>query len=433
MGRKRPDLISALPPLISHTVTDLVTGEIIPLETLNTILNQLTGFVRDESERLWNEHKGSLENTLKTVTASSPAEAGRQAGLAVDLDSLPREVKAKSRIERLVRYQVITSAKSYYESDVSTKQEPTFSPYLNLGAVDAQMAVIEQSENQLTLNIKLWDRELALNFTIPDFVVSRNIVKFTLPTIKPLGDDWVYVFNAEEKKGQSPVNEDYVAGIDLGRVEPYTLVVMHVPSRKRVAQFTASPRIRVILGKRDRLNQELWELKTKSETYKALSIDNTVLEAERVLTRTKRNLLNRELTWLIATEIDAHTAKFNPRYVAMEDLSWVNPKHGMSRWAHSKDQTAIHHKLTRRGIPTKRVSAKNTSQGCHKCSAQVKHITGKRLIVCSACVMVLDRDVNAAINISLRPLVKRTKGSNCTALAEVTVGSPQPEKIHYQT
>lgn len=433
MGRKRPDLISAVPPLFPVTVIDLLTGEIVPSEVLSDALHQLTGFVRDESERLWEQHKSSLNDVLDGIKASSPAEVGRQAGLVVDLTGLPREVKAKSRIERLVRYQVITSAKSYYESDVSTKQEPSFAPYLNLGAVDAQMAILEQEDNQLTLKVKLWDRELALKFTVPDFILSRNITKFTLPTVKLMGEDWGFIFNAEEAKGNPVINQHYVAGIDLGRVEPYTMVIMHVSSRKRVAQFTASPRIRVILSKRDRLNQELGELRTKSETYAALQLDNSVLERERVLTRTKRNLLNRELTWLIAKEIDTHVSYYKPRYVAMENLSWINAKHGMSRWSHSKDQVAIHHKLTRQGIPTKKVSARNTSQECSKCSAQIKHIPGKRLIVCPSCVMVLDRDVNAAINIAYRPLAKRTKGSNCTAMAEVTVGSPQPEQLHYQT
>ena len=429
MGKKKPDLMSALPPLFPETVIDLKTGEIVEQPVFDASLAQLASFVQQESERLWGEHKEELQKTLSEITATSPAEVGRQAELHVNLDLLPHDVKAKSRIERLTRYQTITSAKSYFESPVKTKQEPSFSPYLNLGAVDNQMANLVLVGGRIELTFKCWDKEYLLIFKVPEYVLARNIEKITLPTIKPFGDGWGFIFSANEIKSPTIIKSEYVMGVDLGRVEPYTLVVIHAKSGSRVAQYTASPRLRVLTTKRDRLNKELGYLYAKSKAHEALGLRKETLEQERVLTRAKRNRIINKITWLIATEIHEVAARFAPRFVAIEDLSWVNPTHGMSRWTHSKDQVAIIHKLTRSGMVAKKVSPKNTSQDCHKCGSQVVHKPGKRMIVCSGCSLTVDRDINAAINIAFRPLRKRSKGNNCTDYSEVIVNHHSNKRL----
>ena len=87
----------------------------------------------------------------------------------------------------------------------------------------------------------------------------------------------------------------------------------------------------------------------------------------------------------------------------------------MSRWTHSKDQTAITHKLTRTGHKVRKVNPRDTSQLCNKCGTKIIHKKGTRQVVCSACSIVLDRDVNAAINIAARsPQFKRNLGNNPT-------------------
>lgn len=429
MSKKKPDLMSALPPLSPESIVDLKTGELVEQTIFETALTQLAFFIQTESENLWNNHKSNLKETLSKITASSPAEVGRQAGLRVGLEQLSRDVKAKSRIERLVRYQTITSAKSYFASEVTTKQEPSFSPYLNLSAVDNQMASVTLSEDKIELVFKCWKNEYLLTFSVPEYVLSRNVAKITLPVIKPMGDSWGFIFTVEETKAQPSINSEYVMGIDLGRVEPYTLAVVHIGTGSRVAQYTASPRLRVLTAKRDRLNKELGYLYAKSKAYEGLGLYSEVLETERVLTRAKRNRILNKITWLIATEINTVAEKFSPRFVALEDLAWVNSKHGMSRWTHSKDQAAITHKLTRAGRITEKVSPKNTSQDCHKCGSQVIHKPGKRLVVCESCILTIDRDVNAAVNIALRPLRKRSKGNNCTDNSEVIVTTHSNKRL----
>lgn len=420
---KRPDLTSALPPLFPEAVIDVMTGELVEQSEFDDSLAQLASFVQQESQRLWNENKKELKETLSKITATSPAEVGRQAKLHVNLERLPREVKVKSRIERLTRYQTITSAKSYFSSPIKTKQEPSFSPYLNLGAVDNSMASLVLFDGKIELTFKCWDKEFLLIFKVPEYVLARNIAKISLPTIQPFGESWGFIFSAKEIKTPATINPEYLIGVDLGRVEPYTLVVIHAKSGSRVAQYTASPRLRVLTAKRDRLNKELRYLYTKSKAHEALGFRKEALEQERILTRAKRNRLINKITWLIATEIHKVAVRFSPRFVAIEDLSWVNTTHGMSRWTHAKDQAAITHKLTRSGMVTKKVSPKNTSQECHKCGLQIAHNPSKRLVVCSGCSLTVDRDINAAINIAFRPLRKRSKGNNCTDNSEVIATS----------
>lgn len=148
------------------------------------------------------------------------------------------------------------------------------------------------------------------------------------------------------------------------------------------------------------------------------------LELERHRTRVKRNRLLNAITWQIATEVEKHVSVHNPTVTNLEDLSWVNSKHGMSRWTHSRDQTAITHKLTRTGHKTRKVSPRNTSQSCHKCGNTITHKKGTRQVVCVDCHLVFDRDVNAALNIAARsPHVKRNVGDNPIK------GSTEPAKV----
>jgi transposase len=423
-------LTSALPPLLPESIFDITTGEVVELQQFEASLTKLATFVQKESTSLWKENKNTLEATLKGISVKSPAEVGRQAKLNANLRLLTREIKVKSRIERLIRYNVITSAKSFFESPSTTKQEPSFSSYLNLGAVDNAMVILTQAKNKLELLFKCWDKEYLLTFSIPAYILNRDIIKFTLPVIKPWNNNWGFLFSVQEKPSAVQPNPKYVMGIDLGRVEPYTLVVANTMTGSRVAQYTATPRLRHLIAKRDRLNDEIKYLAIKANTHKVLDIPrNEILQLERERTRAKRNRILNKITWLIATEIDKATTKWSPQHVAMEDLSWINGKHGMSRWTHSEDQKAIIHKLSRKSKTTIKVNSRNTSQECHKCGGAIRHIKGKRLVVCDNCVLTFDRDINAAINIAFRPLRKRSKGNSPTRKREAIVGNHSNKRL----
>lgn len=275
------------------------------------------------------------------------------------------------------------------------------------------------------LRFKCWLKEYDLFFTVPKYVLERNLNKFSLPTIRKTSKGWVYQFTVQENVLDNHAGkQNIVAGVDLGRVEPFTLAIVHERKGSLLAQYTASNRLRALITKRDRLNQELGYLRAKAHAYENLGLETTVLEQERKLTRRKRNRLLNAITWQIGTEVATKTAKHSPKQISLENLSWVSPKHGMSRWTHSKDQAAITHKLKRVGIPVKKVSPSNTSQDCSKCGDKVIHQSGKRLVVCKSCQLVSDRDLNAAVNISLATIrqsqCKRSMGHN-SRIVEPTV------------
>jgi hypothetical protein len=434
-------MVSALPPLHPELITVKSTGEIVEPEHLNHNLEKLAGFVQKEAQEQWHTHKTELSVNLPKVKSKNPAESGRQAGITVDFTELPREVKAKSRIERLVRYNLVTGALSYIESPVTTKQEPVFPALLNLGAVDSQLATIAMNGKELTLTLKCWDTEYILLFTIPSFVIARQITKASLPVIRQVNGEWVFSFTMSETPEIYSGNAQLIAGIDLGRVEPFALSIVKEDTRSLLASYTASPRLRVLCAKRDKLYQELHFMSAKSYAHKALGIVSPRLEAERVLTRAKRNRLLNAITWQIATEVNKHLLTHKPRGVNAENLSWVNPKHGTSRWTHSKDFQAILHKNNRSGIATRKVSARDTSQVCHKCGNTITHVQGRRLVVCSDCKMVMNRDINASMNIALDingknksqfSLSQRNKGNKYRDNAQLVV-PPVPTETVYMS
>ena len=103
-----------------------------------------------------------LGSALACVTASAPADAGRQAGVMMP-DFLAAGRTGRSRKEKLVQYNVVASYRSWQERINATNGEsrkyvsqgwkrtmnaaaPSYGEeYVNLGAVDKQYAVIESN------------------------------------------------------------------------------------------------------------------------------------------------------------------------------------------------------------------------------------------------------------------------------------------------
>ena len=104
----------------------------------------------------------ALGGELSHVTATSPAEAGRQAGVAMP-DFLVSGKSGRSRKEKLLQYNVVTSYRSYEERVKAANGEspkyvsqgwrrtanasvPSYGgDYVNLGAVDRAYARIENN------------------------------------------------------------------------------------------------------------------------------------------------------------------------------------------------------------------------------------------------------------------------------------------------
>ena len=399
MGKKNK-LISAVSPLQPVQIIDLSTGEIVPNHDHDNSVTQLIEYVTGRVRAYCGEHLEEIsKDLLSDQRKISPAEWGRQHGYRLSgKEELAPDILAKSRIEKLYQHKLVSEVASYVRNPNPRKQVPGFAPKINLGAVDKQMCKLTINDQQLCLDFKMWDKHYLLVFNIPRYLFSRDIVKWSLPVVELRRGKPYYVFSIEERIPSRQASKN-TAGLDLGRVEPYTLVVVNRRGA-RIADYTTSPRVKRLNGKRERILVEKKYILTKADHYDKLGLDSSVLRREAKFKARKALLLGDEIARQVGADVSKKLSKHDISLIHVEDLSWVTGKKYGSKWSHSKTQSAITHALTRKGISVRKVNPKNTSQHCHKCKTLIVHNTRKRTVYCVDCKIQLDRDYNAAMNIA---------------------------------
>jgi hypothetical protein len=407
-------LVSALPLLQPVDIYNTKTGETVTIVDLNHKINSLLTYCYEEAVAGYslNEEKlGELFTSRPNVTA--PAEFARQNNIHCRRN-LPVAVKAQSRVEKLVQYKIVSEASSYTQNLNPNKRPFTFSQTVNLGAVDKQMVTLSKDGNQLNLLWKCWDAEYLLVFNIPAYILKRNIIKFTLPTVSRKG----FIFNILEETPTLKTRNHYKAGLDLGRNTPYVIAVIN-SNNNRVAHYTTSKTLTRTNNRRDNLIQEKKHLNIKILAYTQLGLNVAPLTTERDHKTGKITRLGQSLAQQLAAEITKKLAKHKLNTLNVEDLRWATGAKYGSRWNHSKQQEALTHSLLRVGIQVKKINPKNTSQECHKCDTKLIHNTKKRTVHCVNCKATLDRDFNAAMKIAAKqcyPVSKRENGDNFSSI-----------------
>ena len=107
MGKQNTALISAIPALKPTLIINAMTGELITQPELGNDLEQLVNQIVTTSETYYRDNKTVIEQALLTYTGyPQPESYARQQGWYLKMD-LPREVKAKSRVERLASYHMV--------------------------------------------------------------------------------------------------------------------------------------------------------------------------------------------------------------------------------------------------------------------------------------------------------------------------------------
>ena len=86
-------------------------------------------------------------------------------------------------MERLYQHKLVSEVLAYVVNPNPRKQAPSFSPKINLGAVDKQMCVLNIEDNQIHLDFKVWDEHYLLTFNIPHYLNSRDVKKWFLPRL----------------------------------------------------------------------------------------------------------------------------------------------------------------------------------------------------------------------------------------------------------
>lgn len=414
-------VVSALPRLKPVQVILRETGEVVGFEDFKKrALLPLLDWVERDTERLYSE------NTDKTIEESlalkgSANSYSRNLGYKPSHMDLPREIKAKSRLGELVHHKLFSETAAYARNPNPRKREHKFSRTVNLGAVNAQMVTLERNDDQLFLTWKCWEEEYVLIFNIPDYILRRSPSKWSLPLVSSEG----FTFTIQESP--APVKTGVVAGVDLGRVEPFTMAVLSKSGRAS-SEHKARPQVRATNNKRERILKEVKCTRAKKESYAALGLDENTLAQEIRRMRAKASRMGDSLANEVAANIARITSRTKVEILHVENLKWASGAKYGSKWNHGATIEKVEHTLARTGVKTNRVNPRGTSQHCFKCGGLINHNTRTRMALCALCKTEFDRDFNAAMNIALNQsypsLTYGLAGSDCSHSRQVTGVGP---------
>ena len=375
----------------------------------------------------------ALGSDLGRVTATTPVEAGRRAGVTMpkffveDEDGKPIVGKSgRSRKEALIQHRVVTSFRSWQER-ISTvngesdkyvsqgwKRTVNASPpsygedYINLGAVNKQYAIIENNpftDGEIVLKMVIQGEWYRLVF---DFDSTRFPEgKVTLPLVKVENAQPIFIFTVVTDNPVVQFSGDYVIGVDAGINNYATVLVRNTKTGQIVYQSTLSQRVHSLWNSvkaSERQVRALWK-KAELLLYQRQARMSVLDEAQ--FHREAASRKKRELAILAAQEIAYLSYFYDNAVVAVEDLGWISNTMQNGRWNRGQLTKWLTHYVSQNGGWVVAVNSANTSQVCHICDSKVSHPTHK-ISVCPE-HGVLDRDVNAAANIAARAVPKVEK------------------------
>ena len=382
---------------------------------------------------------------LSQVTATQPAVAGRRAGVTMP-DFLATGRTGRSRKEWLVRHRVVTSYRSWQErvkavNGSSSKyvsqgwartvngSAPSYGEdYINLGVVDKQYAVIENSpftDGEIVLKMVIQGERYRLIFSFDNTRFPEG--KVTLPLVKVENNQPVFIFTVATDNPVVQFSGDYVIGVDAGINNYATVVVRNTKTGQIVHETTLSQRVHSLWNSVKASERQVRFLKKKADRliYQRQTRMSALDEAQ--LHREASSRKKRELAIIAAQEIADLSHQWGNAVVAVEDLGWISNTMQNGRWNLGAFTQWIAHYVSQNGGWVVAVNAVNTSQVCHACGARVAHPAYK-VSVCPA-HGVMDRDVNAAANIAARAVPKvekarKTRAKNRELRPQVALRTP---------
>ena len=370
----------------------------------------------------------ALVSELARVTATAPSEAGRQAGVTMP-DFLVSGKSGRSRKEKLVQHNVVASCRSWQERDKAANGEsskyvsqgwkrtansaaPSYGEdYVNLGAADSAYARIENNpfaDGEIVLRMVIQGAWYGLIFGFDNKRFHEGRV--TLPVVKVEGGQPVFIFTVATENPVVQFSGDWVIGVDVGINNYATVVVRDVKTGRIVYETTLSQRVHSLWNSVRASELQVRQLRKKAATLLHDRQERMSALDEAQLHREAASRKKRELAILAAQEIAALSHVWGNAVVAVEDLGWISNTMQNGRWNRGALVQWLAHYVSQNGGWVVAVNPSNTSQQCHKCGAQVTHPTHEL----SACPKhgVMDRDVNAAVNIAARavPRVAKARG-----------------------
>lgn len=362
---------------------------------------------------------------LARATATAPAVAGRQAGVTMP-DFLATGKSGRSRKEWLLRYNVVTSHRSYQERVKAANGEsskyvsqgwkrtvdasaPTYGEdYVNLGSVDKCYAAIENSpfaDGEIILKMVIqgeWHR-LIFDFDNKRFTEGKVV----LPIVKVQDGQPVFIFSVVTDNPVVQFSEDYVIGVDVGINEYATVVVRDTNTGRIAYETTLSQRVHSLWNSVRASEQQVRALRRKADGLLSQRQERMAALDEAQLHREAASRKKRELAILAAQEIAYLSHVWGNAVVAVEDLGWIANTMQNGRWNRGALIRWLTHYVSQNGGWVAAVNPAHTSQKCHTCGSGVTHPTHE-LSVCPE-HGAMDRDVNAAANIAARAVLRVAK------------------------
>ena len=386
-----------------------------------------------------------LESQVALVGAVQPAVAGRRAGVTMP-DFLVTGKSGRSRKEFLVQHNVVTAYRSWQERINAANGEsskyisqgwkrtlnasaPTYGEdTINLGAVDKQYAVIENTpfiDGEIVLKMVIRGKRYRLIFHFDNTRFTEG--KVTLPLIKIENNKPVFIFTVMTDNPVAQFSGDYTIGVDVGVNNYATVVVRNSKTGEKVQESTLSQRAHSLWNSVRASERQMKQLrkKAKSILYDRQARMSALDEAQ--FHREAASRKKRELAILAAQEIAYLSYFYSNAVVAVEDLGWISNTMQNGRWNRGAFTQWLTHYVSQNGGWVISVNSANTSQQCHKCGSKVSHPTHK----VSLCPEhgILDRDVNAATNIAARAVprvekARKTRARNCKLQTQAPIKTP---------
>lgn len=373
-----------------------------------------------------------IEAGLVKAGTVQPAVAGRRAGITIP-KFLVTGKSGRSRKEWLVRYNVVTAFRSWQERIKAVNGEsdkyisqgwkrtmnaapPSYGEdYINLGAVDKQYALIENTpftDGEIVLKMVIRGAWYQLIFSFDNKRFTEG--KVTLPLIKVQDGAPVFIFSVVTDNPVIQFSSDYTIGVDVGINDYATVVVRNTTTGKITHQTTLSQRVHSLWNSVKASEKQVKQLREKAESLSLYDRQGRMAALDEAdLHRKAASRKKRELAILAAQEVAYLSHFFGNAVVAVEDLSWISNTMQNGRWNRGAFVQWLAHYAGQNGGWVVLVSAANTSQVCHKCGNEVTHPKHK-VSQCAQCGM-MDRDMNAAANIAARAVPKVEKARKTRA------------------
>ena len=392
------------------------------------IMSQLASEVRSISAYATyvTRNDARLGDELARATATIPADAGRQAGITIP-ELLTTGRTGRSRKERLLRYNVVTSYRSWQERIKAVNGEsdkyisqgwkrtanaspPSYGEdCINLGTTDKQYAVIENNpliDGEIILKMVIRGAWYRLFFPFDNTRFTEG--KVTLPLIKIEDNQPVFIFSVVTDNPIVQFSGDYTIGVDVGISNYATVVIRNTATGKITHQTTLSQRIHSLRNSVKASEKQVRYLREKAESLSLYDRQGRMAARDEAdLHRKAASRKKRELAILAAQEVAYLSHFYGNAVVAVEDLSWISNTMQTGRWNRGAFIQWLTHYVSQNGGWVVAVNAARTSQVCHVCGEEVEHPEHK----VSQCPKHgdMDRDVNAAANIAARAVPKVEK------------------------